>query len=247
VRPAIVNADDLGYSSARTSGILHAFEAGLINSASMMATMPNFDDACAGALGSGVASQIGVHLALTEGEPVTNAIRRCRRLVGEDGTFRNWRTEERVVVLSRSERSAVRDELRAQVGLVRSRGFDVTHLDSHHHVHTQPALIVLVVRLARELGIGRVRIVRNCGPGQSRFSVAPKWVVNGLLRRASLAGTRHFGNATDFQHFRAAGASARDLRDFELMTHPTYDESGTVVDLEHPGRTLRDLLVEAEI
>lgn len=43
----IVNADDFGLSAHTNAVILHAFQAGLISSATAMANMPAFAAACA--------------------------------------------------------------------------------------------------------------------------------------------------------------------------------------------------------
>ena len=54
----IVNADDLGADSEVNQAIIESFERGLISSASIIPTMPGFDEACdlvdAGKLHAGV-------------------------------------------------------------------------------------------------------------------------------------------------------------------------------------------------
>jgi predicted glycoside hydrolase/deacetylase ChbG (UPF0249 family) len=52
----------------------------------------------------------------------------------------------------------VEAELRAQVERCQQAGLRLTHLDSHQHVHMLPGVLRVVVRLAQEYGIARVRV-----------------------------------------------------------------------------------------
>src|SRR4051812_23191276 len=75
----IINADDFGYSSSVNAAILKAFEEGLVSSTTVMANMPAFEEACAAAHERKLLGHVGAHLVLTEGETLTEPIRRCRR------------------------------------------------------------------------------------------------------------------------------------------------------------------------
>ena len=48
-------------------------------------------------------------------------------------------------------------ELRAQILKMRAAGIDPTHLDTHKHTHAHPVVMGALSRVARELGIPRVR------------------------------------------------------------------------------------------
>ena len=234
----IVNADDLGAGPQADAAIARALEEGLVSSASLLAVTPGFDQ------GAEIArlypGRIGVHLSLTEGDPLTEAIRGCRRFCDPDGRFFEWRGAARAFWLSRSERDAVAGELRAQIERCRSAGIEVAHLDSHHHVHTEPAIGPIVIAIARASGITRVRLGRNCGGGRGALNRIYKTLFNARLRAAALAGTRWFGGIEDYEWARAR--RARGLDDFELMTHPVLDDSGRLVDAETLARPLEELL-----
>lgn len=234
----IVNADDLGAGQRVDAAIARALETGLVTSASLLAVTPGFD------VGAEIAcrypGRIGVHLSLTEGEPLTEPIRRCRRFCDEDGRFFEWRGAARAFRLSRSERDVVAAELGAQVDRCRSAGVEAAHLDSHHHVHTEPAIGPIVIAIARSSGAPRVRLGRNCGSGRGIANRAYKTLYNARLRAAGLAGTRWFGGVEDYEWARAHGAKRLD--EFELMTHPVLAGSGEIVDADAPGRPLGDRL-----
>jgi predicted glycoside hydrolase/deacetylase ChbG (UPF0249 family) len=48
-------------------------------------------------------------------------------------------------------------ELRAQILKIRAAGIEPTHLDTHKHTHAHPIVMGALSRVARELGIPRVR------------------------------------------------------------------------------------------
>lgn len=242
----IVTADDLGMSHEVNTAILEALQRDLVTHASLMANMEAFDEACELAREGGVLDRLGVHLVLTEGVPLTESVRSCQRVCDEKGRFRYWRNTDHAFHLSRTEREAVSTELRAQVNRCRDRGVHPTHLDSHHHVHNKLALSRIVIALARELGVPRVRLAHNCGPRIGIANRAFKEWVNLGLRRAELAQTRWFGSADDYFTLRAAKPTSARLDSFEFNTHPTF-RNGLLIDLDHPDSPLELFLSPANI
>ena len=83
----IVNADDFGLSPRVNEAIVRAFDEGLISSTTVMANMPAFAEASAIARDRGLLDHVGAHLVLTEGEPLTDTMRHCRRFCDADGRF----------------------------------------------------------------------------------------------------------------------------------------------------------------
>src|SRR5262245_34993293 len=84
LRRLIVNADDLGLSPAINLGVVELHAAGVVTSASLMMNLPATADALALTAGSDL--DIGVHLNLTAGAPMTRGV---DSLVGPDGRFRD--------------------------------------------------------------------------------------------------------------------------------------------------------------
>ena len=226
----IVNADDFGLDPAANAGIVAAFERGLVSSTSLMANQAGFEEAVDLALERRLERHVGVHLVLTSGTPLTDPIRALGRFCDSEGSFRARSGRGRVWRVSGLERDALRLELNAQVQRVREAGLPVTHLDSHHHAHNDWAVCGAVIEVARRSGIGRVRIARNCGPGIGFGSASYKRVFNRRLRARGLAGTRWFGDASDWLSLRATAATAEELADFEIMTHPVLDAADRLVD-----------------
>src|SRR3954469_11401018 len=102
----IINADDFGYSSSVNRAILQAFDEGLVSSATLMSNMPGFEEACVFAHERNLLAYVGGHLVLSEGQPLTERMRRCRRFCDLSGHFS--REGRRAFWLSTSERSIVR-------------------------------------------------------------------------------------------------------------------------------------------
>lgn len=132
----IVNADDFGFSEAVNYGILKAFEKGIVTSTSIMANMPGFDHAVE------LAKQhpdlhIGVHMNVTCGKPLLESE---QTLTNEKGYFIRNHEEE----ASDEELYA---EICAQIEKVKNAGLVIDHLDSHHHIHTEPRFAKVIERV----------------------------------------------------------------------------------------------------
>ena len=216
-RKIIVNADDFGMSLEANRAIAEAFEKNVISSTTLMTNMPGFDAACELAHRHQLLGKIGVHLNLTSGYPLSEPIRLCSRFCDDNGMFRSRQTRFR---LSKEEMLAVETEIEAQVKACLDRGLYPTHLDSHHHVHTEWAIGASVIVVARRYGIKAIRLSRNCGPGIDLAHKFYKWAYNTRLRRYGLAKTRFFGSVADVQKIPAAASG-----DVEVMVHLTSEDS----------------------
>ena len=221
----IVNADDFGQSAVVNRAILDCFQKGLISSTTIMANMPGFDEAVELALAKGLQQNIGVHLNLTDGEPLVSALRSNSSLCDKTGRFRRFRNR----LLSASDCRMIAAEVSAQIQKCRAAGLPLTHADSHQHVHNEPMVFQAIQPVLKESGIRRLRISRNM---DLLSRVSPKRIAkscfNHWLTLHGLRGTDYFGTVENFVNFRrtqrVAGAS------FEIMTHPSFDEHGTLID-----------------
>ena len=226
----IINADDLGISLDTNQAIVISFRKSWINSASLMANMPAFDQACSLIESEKLDGHIGVHLNLSAGRPLSALITRCPRFCDEQGMFRArtgsfWQA---ALNLSRSEQAAVREELGAQIRACTLRGLRPTHLDSHQHQHIEWGIGSIVSDLAREFDIPTVRIMRNCGPQGSMPKRLYRIMFNARLRRLALARSQYLGNIANTQSILGR------CREVEVVVHPQM-QNGTVVDsIDHP-------------
>src|SRR5258708_22717540 len=160
-RKIIVNADDFGMSAETNRAIVEAFENNVISSATLMTNMPGFDEACELAHRHRLLDKIGLHLNLTSGYPLSAPIRRCPRFCDNVGMFRARQTRLR---LSREERLAVETEIASQIKACLDRGLCPTHLDSHHHVHTEWAIGAAAITISRQDKMKAILLAANFGP-----------------------------------------------------------------------------------
>jgi len=210
-RRIIVNADDFGMNAETNQAIVDAFASGAISSTTLMVNMPGFEQACELSRSHKLAGKIGVHLNLTEGRPLTENMKRLSRFCDDRGLFRPRRT---IFFLSREEMVAVEEEFAAQVQACIDQGVHPTHLDSHQHIHTEWPIGAAVIHVARQYGIGAVRLSRNCGPGIDWVHKLYKLAYNTRLRLYGLAKTQYFGSLTD-----VPAVLAMTQGDVEIMVH----------------------------
>jgi hopanoid biosynthesis associated protein HpnK len=180
MRRLIVNADDFGLTAEVNQAIIKGHYEGLISSTSLLANGEAFTSAVA------LSRQaprlgVGVHLNLTEGQPVAPAFT-IPSLVNRQGCFaRRPASLWRAMILGRVSTVDIEKELRAQIEKVLAAGIVATHLDSHKHVHALPVLGRMGIRLARQYGIPAIR------------RVVERWSALGcLLRRFPHAKTTIF-------------------------------------------------------
>lgn len=229
-RNTIINADDFGMSASANEGIIAAFLEGLISTTSLMTNMPAFGDACHLARKHSLEGRIGVHLNLSEGKPLTSSISTCRRFCDKAG---NFLPRSRAMILNRNERCVVEEEFRVQIQSCIDAGIKPTHLDSHHHYHTEWAIGSVVISLAKQFGIEAVRPTRNCGCSLGYFKGLYKHVFNYRLRLNGIQKVQHFGGVADVASLRPNKRS-----DVEIMVHPRMSSDGLLLDL-YNSKSLR--------
>ena len=144
----IVNADDLGYGHGVNAGVVRAHREGIVTAATLMTNAPGTEEAARLAAAT-PRLDVGIHLVLTFGRPILDPAR-VPSLVGPDGAFRRPRD---VIGAGRARTDEALDEFRAQYA--RGRGLlgrDPSHIDAHHWVEQDPAILEAFATVARETG-----------------------------------------------------------------------------------------------
>lgn len=138
----IINADDFGYSKGVNYGIAEAHLTGAVTSATMMANMPGLSHALK-LLKELPNLGVGVHLSLTLGKPVSPHV---ELLTDEKGVFKARAHYE----THKAEPNQLYEEWKAQVTKLLHLGVPLTHIDSHHHMHTVDGHKEVAERLSEE-------------------------------------------------------------------------------------------------
>jgi predicted glycoside hydrolase/deacetylase ChbG (UPF0249 family) len=154
----IVNADDLGMSRGITDGILIAHRYGILTSASLMVNMPASEYAIE-RLASAPRLGIGIHLNICQGAPVLPA-HAVPSLVNAAGEFHPPHEMIRRLWRWHVDLEELENEFRAQIRWARIRGVEITHADSHHHMHIYPAALLPFARALATEGVFRARASR---------------------------------------------------------------------------------------
>jgi predicted glycoside hydrolase/deacetylase ChbG (UPF0249 family) len=159
-RRLIVNADDYGKTREVSDAIREAATRGVVTSTTVMVNMPHAA-AVAELTRERPGLGVGLHLNLTEGRPVARPAA-VPSLV--DRTGRLWPPGEflRRAWLGRIRPEHLRAEIDAQLAALLELVGEVTHLDSHKHVHSRsPGVLRVALRVAAVRGVRRVRTSRR--------------------------------------------------------------------------------------
>jgi predicted glycoside hydrolase/deacetylase ChbG (UPF0249 family) len=223
----IVNADDLGISEAVNEVIFQGMERKVITSATMLANGAAVQAAAREANRFPHCS-FGIHLNLTEFQPISSeSVRDLKPILNKKNCFNGNSIRE--VSIGLSMLRAIFQEWCCQVESLIQLGIEPSHFDGHHHVHTIPQILPVLVALRRRYKIDKIRISRNMydrSERPARSLLAKKSVFNMALRTVGFHTTRIF---TDLQTFVRLCGSRPPAPTAELMTHPG--------SLPHDGET----------
>ena len=214
----IINADDLGISPEVNAAIFGLMAQGRVTSATLMANGPAVEEAAKSSKDFPRCS-FGVHLNIDEFRPLTTHPG-LQPILDGDGCLAG--NALRQVRITAPLREAVFGEFRAQVERVASLGVRVSHLDSHHHMHTVPGLYPVLKRLQRRFDIRKVRTTMNIysdrDPARAGLRLR-KAVWNFALRHHYRTVTTE--GFTSLQIFaEVAKQNKFSHRSVELMVHP---------------------------
>ena len=141
MRRLIINADDFGHAKHINDAVLDLHERGVVTSTTVMTNEPFFGHAVQiypRTLG------LGVHLNLTWGRSMVTGAR--------------FSPMNRVkAVLGKLDPVFVEKEYRRQIETLVDVGIQPDHLDSHHHLHAFSPMAAVIVKLAKEYNISKIR------------------------------------------------------------------------------------------
>jgi len=215
----IVNADDLGMSESINEAIFDGMQRNVISSATVLANGTAVESAM-GQLHQFPKQSFGVHLNLTEFEPVhPDSNKDLARIIDQNGCFNG--NAIRQVKIDVPLLRAVFQEWCSQIEKLIRLGLEPSHLDAHHHVHTIPQLLPVLVALRRRYKINKIRISRNMydqaeHPGS--LLLGKKRFFNTALRSVGFRTVRVFTDLVTFIELCALRPPKADTA--ELMTHP---------------------------
>lgn len=184
----IITADDCGLSEGINASTARLHERGLLSAASIMPNFGNLQHAF-DTFAAYPALELGVHLNLTDGRPLTGAALRSE-LTRSSGVFRNqFFLYPQALFPSDDLIAAIRAELSMQMETCLSYGRPITHVTTHHHFHLFPALREIVYQLSNDYDVVWVR------NSDYRLSVLP---FNPVIDKSPQMDTPHNFIVPDF-------------------------------------------------
>lgn len=197
MKKLIINADDFGFCPSVNYGILYAFQHGIVSSTSMMANMPGFDHAVS--LAKQVPDlSIGVHLTMTAHKPI---LQTHKTMCDKQGFFDKQHKDA-------YDLDEIYLEFKAQIEKVKAAGIAITHLDSHHHVHTLERLRPVMERLLKEYDL----------PVRGGFAYDMDYDRKSILFGKFYQKNVHLSFLEEFF------ANMEDEQVIDMMCHPAYIE-----------------------
>ena len=234
-RQVIINADDFGLSPSDNAVILGAFQAGVISSATAMANMPAFEEACALARQPFLQGRIGLHFNLTFGRPLSPSILMRSTFCNSQGMF-DLDLPRHSLWLNRLDREAVLEELEAQWQRCLDNDLHPSHIDSHQHVHNIWPIGEIVARFAARQGVP-VRLARHLGNNLSVPKRVFKTLFNHRLNRLAGATAKYVCTPVDLRNV----AMPIDGL-LEIVVHPTAIGADFGDIYLNPGESLAHML-----
>lgn len=215
----IINADDFGINQTVTSEIERMIELGAISSTTIMANGESLDEV------SRYASlhpeiSFGVHLCLSEFSSLTKSHTLHRYgITDENGDFvRKAIFGIKDVPIDLQE--ALREELTAQIEIVKSLNIPLSHCDSHHHVHTIPALRDVFTQVVKEEGFSKLRLSTQFHSLRLKVHIcawAKQKCCNNYFKKYFTTTDKFFSYST----FLSLQKYPKDIN-VELMCHPGH-------------------------
>lgn len=222
----IINADDYGTSKQVNEGISSLFKKRIISRTTMIVNYKqNSESSIKMAIENGFINFVGLHINIYDGEPLTNNIMSCPDFV-TNGVFNHkYRSSyKRFVLFSKKTKEALANEFDAQFKLFKKlTGASCSfHFDSHHHIHTEPAIWRILKRVAKNNGFKSTRISQNIFSKDYKRNVLKniyKYFFNKSVKR-HFVSTEYFCSAHDFLNQR----KAKKIKNctVEIMCHPVF-------------------------
>ena len=230
----IVNADDLGMSEEVNEAIFEGMRRGGVTSATILANGAAVLSATQN-LRHFPKCSFGVHLNLTEFRPLgADSTRELSKILDANGCFNGNRIRE--IQIGPRMLKAIFREWCIQIEHLVGLGVHPSHLDAHHHVHTIPDLLPVLMALRIRYGVDKIRMSRNMYDDKERPSevlLAKKRVYNLALRAIGFRTTRIFTDLLTY--VKMCGTHAPRVAAVELMTHPGSTPPGEEAKLLQSG------------
>ena len=177
----IFNADDFGISRGVNAAIVKAHKEGILNSASLMINQKYAKEAINFAKEM-PELEMGLHINITNEYPASDK-NKIPLLVDEYGKFKNGFVKLLFLSLTHPKElnQQIETEIRAQIIKYMKTGLELSHLDSHRHIHMIPIIFKIVRKLQKEFEVPRLRIMNENIFNTIKQNKDTKYLIDGGL------------------------------------------------------------------
>jgi len=224
----IINADDFGWDQDAVDGILNLSASGNISSTSVMITHAEQKDILELKKIKKVSK--GLHLNLIDGKPLSPQ-KEVKSLINPEGNFFPAHELMKRFLLKKIRLAELETEIKNQISRMRQLGIEISHVDSHQHVHLFPFLGNFILPVLKKSGIKRVRTIRNNSWNDTRrmviklFSLYPNNALRSFKHPQILLCDFSVEKEVNDQVFESAMIKAFKKNQLvELMTHPAMND-----------------------
>jgi predicted glycoside hydrolase/deacetylase ChbG (UPF0249 family) len=172
---------------------------------------------------------VGLHLTLNAGAPLSAAAQ-VPSLVDADGQFYKSSQLWQRFLKGQVQRAEMKLEVAAQLRRLAAAGLDLSHADSHQHLHQYPLLGPALLGILRELGVRRVRRLTAAGRLDGRglvlraFARSSRAALRSFATPGALVSTFSTEPASAEGFRRGVAAAFRQAAVVEFMSHPGMSE-----------------------
>ena len=227
----ILNADDFGISEDSVEKTISLFEEGHLTSATIILSMPGTQKAINYAL-KNPNFTYGLHLnfhADTFEKPILDK-KLVPSLVNQEGFFNKGKVFRNNLFSGKINLDEIKKEALAQVSYLKDFGINISHFDSHGHLHKYPQISNKLSEIRNEVEIKKMRIVQNIYLDKFiRKVIRPSfWLQSyyGNVIKNKFKTTKYFFNNLNYEDFSWPEkiCSLRKSDTIEIGTHPGIKE-----------------------
>ena len=250
----IINADDFGLTPGVNRSIIELHRAGVLTSATLMATGAAFDDAASLALAN-PSLGVGCHIVLTDGTPASDPASIPSLLGPDQKSFRPSLIDfVQSLLRGKIREEEIEREALAQIHKLQQAGISITHVDTHKHSHLFPGVARPLLRALEQASITAIRnpfepaftqqlahadLKRRLQIGllnrfQRHFQRHPQIANGSVMTTNGTVGVSATGNLNAATLAQILSVLPSDGT-FELVCHPGYNDS----DLDRVTTRLR--------
>ncbi|MDE1489879.1 ChbG/HpnK family deacetylase [Xenorhabdus bovienii] len=212
----IINADDFGFSEKTNIAIVECFKNGIINSATLMANMPGTKQAIEFTKQYNLS--IGIHFNLNDGTPMNKDILDIKEL--SDGKKFEFKINRHSFLLKKKIIDNIYKEFKFQIEFLLSHGVNITHIDSHHHIHTILPIFLITRKIAKEYKL-TVRIPRTSG-GNKFIKKSYKRFIHKIMKKDKISFSDYFINYDEYINDKKINNNT------EIMVHPIISNNKVI-------------------